>query len=408
MGWADLKYVAGVISHEITEGSADITNHAGQETGWHLQEPFSWPAGNVEICDYCNDPTRANQSTGSGETFTFTDPSILGGGTFQGGGVGTYADGSFASTYWDDSAGGCRAPGSNDANKVRSKANKIIYSNGPFFANCKIIWIFWGSAWKTQTTPSKTQILHNFSLLEQNQYYSSLQQYNMNKPKYFMDIIYDDPNYQPVQNYQLFTKAADPSGNPDDVHNVQTVVINCINTGLVPTPAYKNDGTVEQFMYVVLAPQGIEAGHDGQYGAGAHMLMWSDDQAMPNRWNTGTGGGGGGFTAVYDTTTDTFASDYWDLDGTAATRAGEVFETGSGDVGKKLTQIVLMLKKTGAPTGTANVVIRKLLDDSVAVTLGTIDATTITTSEALYTFTKTDNTYAIVEGDKLLLEHTGT
>ena len=66
----------------------------------------------------------------------------------------------------------------------------------------------------------------------------------------------------------------------------------------------------------------------------------------------------------------------------------------------------LVLNKTNLPTGTAKVVIRKGTDDSIAATLGTIDVTTITTSDALYTFTNTSNTYKIVAGDKLLLEYT--
>lgn len=38
-----------------------------------------------------------------------------------------------------------------------------------------------------------------------------------------------------------------------------------------------------------------------------------------------------------------------------------------------------MLKKTGSPTGTANVTIRKS-DDSIAATIGTVDVSTLTTS----------------------------
>ena len=66
-----------------------------------------------------------------------------------------------------------------------------------------------------------------------------------------------------------------------------------------------------------------------------------------------------------------------------------------------------MLKKTGNPTGTAQLVIRKGTDDSIAVTIGTIDVSTITTSDALYTFTNTSNTYSFNPGDSLLLEYTG-
>jgi hypothetical protein len=61
-----------------------------------------------------------------------------------------------------------------------------------------------------------------------------------------------------------------------------------------------------------------------------------------------------------------------------------------------------MIKKTGSPAGTASVNIRKGTDDSIAVTLGTVDVSTIKTSDALYTFTNTGNIYRIAGGDKLL------
>jgi hypothetical protein len=66
-----------------------------------------------------------------------------------------------------------------------------------------------------------------------------------------------------------------------------------------------------------------------------------------------------------------------------------------------------MLKRTGSPTGTAQVVIRKGTDDSIAATIGTVDVATIPTTDTLITFTNTSNTYKIAEGDKLLLEHPG-
>jgi hypothetical protein len=60
--------------------------------------------------------------------------------------------------------------------------------------------------------------------------------------------------------------------------------------------------------------------------------------------------------------------------------------------------------KPGGPTGTTTVVIRKGSDDSIAATLGTIDVSTLTNTDKLYTFTNTSNTYKIAAGDKLLIE----
>lgn len=108
-------------------------------------------------------------------------------------------------------------------------------------------------------------------------------------------------------------------------------------------------------MYVVMLPQGILDDPANQ-GAGHHYL-WPMD--LVNKWNVTTGGGGGGgtgggqgFSDVYNTMIGwSFATQYWDLNGTM-TRAGEQFDTGSGDIRKASTQIALVLKKTGSPTGT--------------------------------------------------------
>jgi hypothetical protein len=205
-------------------------------------------------------------------------------------------------------------------------------------------------------------------LLEQTDYYSSLQQYNMNPPKYFMDIIYDDPAYPSDPNYRVYTREAAPNQNPNNNRSAMGVIMNCIQKGLVPTPDYKGAGTQEQFMYVIMVPAPILSDPNNQ-GAGSHGLFtWSE----PNHWNIGgggTGGGGGGggtgggnFTDVY-TTTGATATGYWDLDGVMADRAGEQFEATSGLIGKVITQV-----------------------------------------DALYTFTNTSNTYAIQAGDKLLIE----
>jgi hypothetical protein len=252
-------------------------------------------------------------------------------------------------------------------------------------------------------------ILNSFSKPEQTDYYSSLQQYNMNPIKYFMDVIYDDPSYPPDPNYKVYTHEAVPSMNPDNNRSAMGVIMNCIVKGLVPTPTYKGSGPQEQFMYAVLVPAPILSDPSNQ-GAGSHGLFtWSE----PNHWippGDGTGGGGGGgggnFTTVYNTTTGATATQYYSLNGTLTTRAGEVFETGSALINAALSQVSLVLKKTGSPTGTATLVIRKS-DDSIAATIGTIDVTTITTTDALYTFTNTSNTYKIAVGDKLLLEYTG-
>jgi hypothetical protein len=282
------------MGHEIIETIADPT---ADYMGWVLKEPYSWDTGNFEFCDWCNRPNAQNKSGGSG----LTDPNAAG--------VATYSNGGYGNCYWDEANGGCRAEGSIDGNRKRSPLRVARYLGVGFLANAQLIWIFWGEEWKSQTTPSRTDILRNYQLLDQTTYHQPLSQYNINKPNYFMDIIYDDPFYTPPNPVFLFPRSLDPKGNPNDEHNVWTVLERCWREGKIPTQLYKGDGSVTQFVYLVMVPQGIM----GLPGAGAHTAFQSN---IPNVWQPPGGGGGGGYkpplalpiAAVGSTTLATVAS----------------------------------------------------------------------------------------------------
>ena len=80
----------------------------------------------------------------------------------------------------------------------------------------------------------------------------------MAAPKYFMDIINDNPDYQRVVNYRIRPKSVNTNENPDDRPNVLMVVLRAIAEGLVPSPKYKGDNLPqEEFMYLVILPQGF-------------------------------------------------------------------------------------------------------------------------------------------------------
>jgi hypothetical protein len=205
------------------------------------QRAYSWPEDNIEFCDYCNRPDVQNAAGGSG---------LL---DAEGhGGISTYTNGAYGNCYWDKAGGGCRANGSIDANRIRKQLGVARYLDKGYLAEAKMIWIFWGEEWKSQTNPSRTDILRNYALLDTTPYYQPLSQYNINKPTYFMDIIYDNPEYPPEVNYRIFRKSVDPSGNPNDARNIITLIAYYFLEGKVPTP-----GTQEEFMYLVMLPQGF-------------------------------------------------------------------------------------------------------------------------------------------------------
>lgn len=89
-------------------------------------------------------------------------------------------------------------------------------------------------------------------------------------------------------------------------------------------------------------------------------------------------------------------------------REGMIFPSGSTLIGKKPKKARVQLKKSGSPTGTITVKVRKGTDDSVAATFGAgINASTLTTSYADYDFQDLTSTYALVANDKLAVEFSG-
>jgi hypothetical protein len=101
---------------------------------------------------------------------------------------------------------------------------------------------------------------------------------------------------------------------------------------------------------------------------------------------------------------------------------GTIFSTGStGDamaqgekllpastlIGTAVKRVAVVLKKSGNPTGTINIRIRKGSDDSIAMEIGSIDASTLTTADQRYELTAS-GTHILQANDKVLVEWTGT
>jgi hypothetical protein len=76
-------------------------------------------------------------------------------------------------------------------------------------------------------------------------------------------------------------------------------------------------------------------------------------------------------------------------------------------IGNSVKKVSVKLKKAGSPTGTISVVVRKGTGDSVAITFGTIDAATLTTTDQTFTL-ESPTSYTFATNDKVLVEWEGT
>ena len=88
-------------------------------------------------------------------------------------------------------------------------------------------------------------------------------------------------------------------------------------------------------------------------------------------------------------------------------RAGEILTSSSSLVGKSISEVTLVLKKSGSPSGTISVLVRSGQDDSRALEFGTIAASELTTSDKSFTL-KAASSHIFKSKDKVLVEWSGT
>lgn len=123
---------------------------------------------------------------------------------------------------------------------------------------------------------------------------------------------------------------------------------------------------------------------------------------------TVTFSGGTTYTSIYSVTG---ANNYGKLYAGSLNRAGEFMQktatTTSVLIGQPVKRVNVILKKSGNPTGTISVVVRKASGDSIAHTFGTISASTLTTSDTIYTL-EASSSYTITANDRILVEWAGT
>jgi hypothetical protein len=98
-------------------------------------------------------------------------------------------------------------------------------------------------------------------------------------PVFFFFLIFIMFNLQA----QMFNSTVRPTNKA----NLQDLIAKCFGRGLIPTPNYKGTSNPqENFIYMVVAPQGIITGYQG--AAGAHTEYLSN---IPNNWQPSGGGG---------------------------------------------------------------------------------------------------------------------
>jgi hypothetical protein len=92
-------------------------------------------------------------------------------------------------------------------------------------------------------------------------------------------------------------------------------------------------------------------------------------------------------------------------------RAGELMHKNatynSALIGQPVKRVNVILKKSGNPTGTISVLVRKASGDSIVHTFGTILASTLTTTDNTYPF-EAPLSYALAANDRILVEWDGT
>jgi len=116
------------------------------------------------------------------------------------------------------------------------------------------------------------------------------------------------------------------------------------------------------------------------------------------------------FVSIYKVTGSTGSSSYMKLfNGTGGLkRAGEIMTSSSVLLGNSVKKVVVILRKSGNPTGPVNVVVRKGAGDSIAITFGTIDATTLTTTTDQSFTLEAPSSYTFASNDKVLVEWAST
>jgi hypothetical protein len=197
--------------------------------------------------------------------------------------------------------------------------------------------------------------------------------------------------------------ASDNSGG-SGIQKVE-VQVGSANSFKLATPASGSGGTADWSTW---------SASDTVTTAGNHTIT---ARATDNAGNTKdatvtvtvsfSGGGGTTYTSIYSVAG---ANNYAKLGLGTITRAGELMHKtallNSVMIGQPVKRVNVILKKAGNPTGNVSVVVRNNAG-SIVHTFGTVDASTLTTTDKTITMEATSS-YTLVANDRLLVEWGGT
>jgi hypothetical protein len=121
---------------------------------------------------------------------------------------------------------------------------------------------------------------------------------------------------------------------------------------------------------------------------------------VSNATAIGAGGSGtGGSTVRYDVTQN--SSSHSEMD--TINRFGIRFNAGAGGLNEAVTEVIVRFRKSGTPSGSATVGIRKGSDGTL-VTLGSFTPNSFGSGEQAATISAASNTYQMVSGDYVTVE----
>ena len=116
----------------------------------------------------------------------------------------------------------------------------------------------------------------------------------------------------------------------------------------------------------------------------------------------------GTFVSIYSVAgSNSYGTTFSTGSSTDTTGQGEKILPASSLVGTAVKRVAVILKKAGNTTGSINVRIRKGSDDSVAMEIGSLDASVLTTADQRFELTAS-STYTLQANDKVLVEWAGT
>lgn len=232
--------ITRTVTHEILEAMTD-PDYAGEMGG---KRAWKWYENNPrwEICDFCDDIITPSSHYGSGADLVYVEP------------------------YWSNSDNGCCMP-SIDCPDTGTSTRIKNNDGGPVLSSPKVYLIFWGKDWSDSqklqssgfiTAESVVHKIKDTLLGQHTEYFSKIQQYG-------------SPGIPTWGGHCFNTITPVPSGINVATTNINTVIKDTFEKGLLPYPSSTTISTCD--IYLVIIPSGKHLADEyGGYG-GFHDIF---------------------------------------------------------------------------------------------------------------------------------------